>query len=188
MGWDLFQQGGLVMYPLLVCSVLALGISLERAFSLRRSRIIRPEIVSVIQNIKGPEDIGLAHSVANQHAGPFAQVIRYEAKRDDRRLGSAIYDFYKICLQDHAILAALNGMPELSLSPFSLYIITHELIHIVRFCKFLQNFDASPEERLIEEGRVHASTHDILSALPITGMQPVFEFYDQWRRPIDRLN
>ncbi len=76
MGWELFQQGGLVMYPLLLCSVLALGISLERAFSLRRGRIIRPEIVSVIQNIKGPGDIGLAHSVANQHEGPFAHVIR----------------------------------------------------------------------------------------------------------------
>ena len=84
MGWELFQQGGLVMYPLLVCSVLAMGISLERAFSLRRRRIIRPEIVSVIQNIKGPEDIGLAQSVANQHDGPFAQVIR--AGLDSRHL------------------------------------------------------------------------------------------------------
>jgi hypothetical protein len=79
-------------------------------------------------------------------------------------------------------------MPELSLSPFSLYIITHELIHIVRFCKFLQSFDASPEERIIEEGRVHASTHQILSGLTIPGMDPVFRFYDQWRRPIDRLH
>ncbi len=120
--------------------------------------------------------------------GPFAQVIRYQGKRADRRLGSAVYDFYKICLQDHAILSALKGMPEVSLSPFSLYIITHELIHIVRFCKFLQNFDASPGERNAEEGRVHACTHDILSALPIAGMTPVFKFYDEWRRPIDRLN
>lgn len=120
--------------------------------------------------------------------GPFAQVIRYEGKRTDRQLGSAAYDFYKICLQDHAILAAIKGTTELSLPPFSLYIITHELIHIVRFCKFLQNFDASPEERIAEEGRVHARTHDILSAIPISGIEPVFKFYDEWRRPIDSLN
>lgn len=120
--------------------------------------------------------------------GPFAQVIRYEGKRPDRELGSATYDFYKICLQDHAILQALAGMPELSLPPFSLYIITHELIHIVRFCKFLQRFDASPEERMMEESRVHASTHEILSAAPVAEMAPVFKFYDEWRRPIDRLN
>ena len=120
--------------------------------------------------------------------GPFAQVIRYEGKRPDRQLGSATYDFYKICLQDHAILDALQGMPELAISPFSLYIITHELIHIVRFCKFLQRFDASPEERMREEARVHAATHEILSAAPVAEMAPVFKFYDEWRRPIDRLN
>ncbi len=120
--------------------------------------------------------------------GPFAQVIRYEGKRPDRHLGSAVYDFYKICLQDHTILDALKGMPQLSLAPFSLYIITHELIHIVRFCKFLQRFDASADERMIEESRVHASTHEILSTVSIPGMMPVFKFYDEWRRPIDRLN
>ncbi len=76
MGWELFAQGGLMMYPLSLCSILTLAITLERAFSLRRHRIIRGEIVSVIENIKGPEDIGLAVSVCNQYEGPFAQVVR----------------------------------------------------------------------------------------------------------------
>ena len=76
MGWDLFAQGGLMMYPLTVCSILALAIALERGYALRRSRVIRPEIVSVIDNIQGPEDIGLALSVCKQHAGPFASVMR----------------------------------------------------------------------------------------------------------------
>ncbi len=75
MGWELFEQGGLMMYPLSLCSILTLAISLERAFSLRRHRIIRGEIVSVIENIKGPEDVGLAVSVCNQYEGPFAQVV-----------------------------------------------------------------------------------------------------------------
>ena len=69
MAWDLFQQGGIIMYPLFVCSVLALGIAIERAFSLRRQRIIRPEIVSVIENISGPEDVGLAHSICGRFEG-----------------------------------------------------------------------------------------------------------------------
>lgn len=76
MAWDLFHQGGLVMYPLLICSVLALGIAIERGFSLRRTRIIRPEIVSVIENIEGSEDIGLARSVCRRFDGPFANIIR----------------------------------------------------------------------------------------------------------------
>ena len=68
MNWDLysalFDQGWLMMYPIGLASVMALSIAIERAFSLRRSRIIRPEIVSVIENINGQEDIGLAVSVS----------------------------------------------------------------------------------------------------------------------------
>ena len=76
MGWALFEQGGLMMYPLTACSVLALAIAIERGYALRRSRIIRPEIVSVIDNIQGPEDIGLAMSVCRKYEGPFANVMR----------------------------------------------------------------------------------------------------------------
>ncbi len=79
MNWDLysalFDQGGLMMYPIVLCSVMALSIALERSFSLRRSKIIRPEIVSVIENIKGQGDIGLAVSVCERFEGPFANVI-----------------------------------------------------------------------------------------------------------------
>ncbi|MFC1830119.1 hypothetical protein ACFL0O_10960, partial [Thermodesulfobacteriota bacterium] len=64
--------------------------------------------------------------------GPFAQVIRYEGQRKESALGTSAYDFYKICLQDHAILSTTEQSPGLQLSPFSLYIVTHELVHIVR--------------------------------------------------------
>jgi biopolymer transport protein ExbB len=84
MGWALFEQGGLMMYPLTVCSILAFGIAIERGFALRRRRIIRPEIVSVIENIQGPEDIGLALTVCRQHEGPFSEVMR--AGLDNRHL------------------------------------------------------------------------------------------------------
>ncbi len=120
--------------------------------------------------------------------GPFAQVIRYEGKRRGSQLGSESYDFYKICLQDHAILDALQQRPTLDLGPFSLYIIAHELIHIVRFSRFLQSFDATEEERLAEEARVHARTHQVLRPLSLPGLDAVFDFYDQWRAPLDRLS
>lgn len=122
--------------------------------------------------------------------GPFAQVIRYEAKRKDTALGSAAYDFYKICLQDHAILKTLEAHPDLRLFPFCLYIVTHELIHIVRFCRFLQNFDASSDEKTAEEIRVHQYTRDILEKMQIPGKIPVFRFYRHWCRncdPVDML-
>lgn len=119
--------------------------------------------------------------------GPFAQIVRYEGQREGSTLGSGVYDFYKICLQDHTILAVLENTLELSLLPFSLYIITHELIHIVRFSKFLQNFDATPDEKLSEEHRVHEITHKILENLPMSGIADVIDYYHRWRTPLEKL-
>lgn len=119
--------------------------------------------------------------------GPFAQVIRYEGQLKDLSLGSSAYDFYKICLQDHSILSVLKNSVDMKLFPFVLYIVTHELIHIVRFTRFLQNFVASPEEKMAEEKRVHKNTHKILSNLQVAGLPEVFRFYNQWHEPFDGL-
>ena len=121
-------------------------------------------------------------------SGPFAQIIRYEGKKDDRALGSSSYDFYKVCLQDHEILSALENSPDIDLFPFSLYITTHELIHIVRFSKFLCNFEASAPERMTEETRVHEKTRLILREVSVSGMARVLKFYEKWHAPLDGLS
>jgi hypothetical protein len=119
--------------------------------------------------------------------GPFAQIIRYKGQRKNTSLGSATYDFYKICLQDHTIRSTLDQTREIELFPFSLYIIVQELIHILRFSKFLQSFEASAEERMAEEKRVHQRTHDILQPVQISGLNNVLEFYNDWRVPYEDL-
>ena len=119
--------------------------------------------------------------------GPFAQVIRYEGRQTASPLNSRTFDFYKICLQDQAILEALRRSPDLSLSPFVLYVVTHELIHIVRFSTFRQSFQASDEERWFEEQRVHAETRTILAAVEVRGMDAVLDFFSRWHTGMDRL-
>ena len=119
--------------------------------------------------------------------GPFAQIIRYEGKLENGLLGSSAYDFYKVCIQDHSILAVLTERPEIMLSAFALYVVTHELAHIVRFSRFLQNFNANDAEKLTEEHRVHAITHDILEPVKADGLDTVLDFYATWRAPIDGL-
>ena len=119
--------------------------------------------------------------------GPFAQIVRYRGRPKDTTLGSSTYDFYKICIQDHAIISALNRSSVLKLFPFALYIITHELVHIVRFAKFLIGFDVSPDEKLKEEATVHEKTHEILSPLQVAGMENAFEFYENWRKPLEKM-
>ncbi|MFP4474726.1 MAG: hypothetical protein ACLFOY_04150 [Desulfatibacillaceae bacterium] len=116
---------------------------------------------------------------------PLAQIIRYRGQLPDSSLGSAAYDFYKICLQDHNILGALDDSPDLRLFPCALYIMCHELIHIVRFARFLQRFEATDEERLAEEGRVHEKTRAILKGVRVPGMEAVLESYGDWTEPMD---
>jgi hypothetical protein len=120
-------------------------------------------------------------------SGPFAQIIRYEGQKQDASLGSSNYDFYKICLQDQSILAVLTQQPDLKLFPFSLYITTHELIHIVRFSKFLCSFVASSEKKLLEEALVHKRTRSILKNVSVVGLKEVLKFFEKWHIPLDNL-
>ncbi len=119
--------------------------------------------------------------------GPFAQIIRYKGQKRDSSLGSSTYDFYKICLQDHTIITTLNKSSVLDLFSFVLYIVTHELIHIVRFSKFMVNFDASPKKKFAEEAMVHEKTHEVLYPQQIPGLEKAFDFYQKLRRPLDEL-
>jgi len=73
---DFFDKGGFVIYPLLLCSIVGLAIVIEKSLSLRRKKVIIPEIVNVLDNIKGPDDVGLALSICEKHNGPFPNIIR----------------------------------------------------------------------------------------------------------------
>jgi len=112
----------------------------------------------------------------------FAQIIRYKAHKIDSLLETDADDFYKICLQDHSILSTLERFDRLRLYPFMLYIVCHELIHVVRFRRFLQQFHAPPEQRQKEEIRVHHLTREVLEKIRISDMDGVFGFYRQWQQ------
>lgn len=115
--------------------------------------------------------------------GPFAQVIKYEARKKEASLSSSSYTLYKVCLQDKAILCAVQRENFL-LEPFLLYILSHELVHIIRFSKYKQRYENKNEAdvTLDEESQVHLLTYEILKPFPIPGMAKVFEFYKDWRK------
>ena len=119
--------------------------------------------------------------------GPFAQILHYKARPKNSTLESKSYDFYKICLQDHSILSVVDRFPDIQLLPFSLYIIIHELVHVIRFIKFLQNFHVSSGEKADEEQRVHRKTREILNNMNIMGLKYVLDFYRHWVIPLEDL-
>ncbi len=90
-------------------------------------------------------------------------------------------DFYCICLQDNQILKALNRDGALGLLPLLVYVFTHELIHIVRFCNFFQRFDVSGKEKDKEEAIVHETTFEVLENLALPKLDYVLDSYQGHR-------
>ena len=90
-------------------------------------------------------------------------------------------DFYFIFVQDDQVLSALQRDDRLSLFPLMLYVFTHELIHIVRFSRFVQRFEVGGEQREEEERRVHGITYDVLNKIPIRDLSYVLESYEDHR-------
>jgi hypothetical protein len=95
-------------------------------------------------------------------------------------------EFYLICLQDHQIIHALKRDKGLQLLPLLAYVLTHELVHIVRFCKFEERFDVTEEIRRSEEEQiVHQTTYEILKELSLPNLSHIFTYYTPSRMNID---
>jgi hypothetical protein len=94
----------------------------------------------------------------------FASVIRFGG-RPDRVKTEPRVDHYGIVLQDPNILLALLRSSEHDLWSMGLFVLTHELIHIVRFRKFGADFFACAADRDNEEKLVHGITREMLSGM-----------------------
>jgi biopolymer transport protein ExbB len=87
MAKDIFlflSKGGIMMIPLLLSSVLAFAIILERAVQLRRKKVISPNLLRMIDSIKESKDLDVAKTVCNQTNSSFTNIM-------------------KICLDNHGL-------------------------------------------------------------------------------------
>jgi hypothetical protein len=76
-------------------------------------------------------------------------------------------------------LEALDRDRELGMVPLLVYVFTHELVHIVRFCNFSQRFEVSDmKEREREERIVHATTYNILKNLTLHKLDYILQSYE----------
>ena len=71
-------------------------------------------------------------------------------------------------IQDPNILRALLRSYEHDLWTLGLFVLTHELIHIVRFRRFGVDFFATTRERDREEDLVHGITREVLAGVTNT--------------------
>jgi hypothetical protein len=111
----------------------------------------------------------------------FAQIRRYLRRPGDKTRGSEPGDFFKICIQDHVIRRAVKRDSHIELFPLTAYVVIHELIHVVRFAKFVQRFDSTASEQDAEEKRVHAITYDLLQKTRMHGLPEVLSAFKDCR-------
>jgi hypothetical protein len=107
----------------------------------------------------------------------FADVVRVvvpassETGRDRREI-------YRIRLRDDQLLAATDARGDVGLFPLLLYVVTHELVHVVRFESGLAVFDdADTRTRGREEVRVHSITQKVLAPAQDDALRIVVDRY-----------
>jgi biopolymer transport protein ExbB len=122
--FELFERGGIMMYPLLLSSILMIAIIMERIFSLRRKKVIIPEIISVIEQLTSLKDIDLAKNICSKYIGPLPNLIKLALVNNEQMERSEIKEIIEeqgrqeirnlekwlVVLETIAVIAPLMGL------------------------------------------------------------------------------
>ncbi|MCB0282839.1 MAG: MotA/TolQ/ExbB proton channel family protein [Calditrichae bacterium] len=73
---EIFERGGIMMYPLVAASVIALVFVVERAIALRKRKVLIPEILSVVENFSSSKDVEFARNVCSKYKGALSSLIK----------------------------------------------------------------------------------------------------------------
>jgi len=92
---DYIQKGGLLMWPILVCSIIAIAVFLERLFYFHRATIHVGEFLKGLSNLIQRRNFAEALHESAGTPGPVARVIRHciarqEAIRPRRTIDTAL--------------------------------------------------------------------------------------------------
>ncbi|MGA1839616.1 MAG: MotA/TolQ/ExbB proton channel family protein [bacterium] len=72
---DYIIKGGIIMIPILFCSVIALAITLERFYFLRGSRIHPPEFVGKMKKVLNEGKVQEAIAICSHNIWPIAKIM-----------------------------------------------------------------------------------------------------------------
>lgn len=81
--WDTIQAGGILMYPIGACSILALAFSLERLVVLRRRRVIPKDFVTrFLDHLEqGQLDRRTALKLCEENGSPIATIFAHAVRK-----------------------------------------------------------------------------------------------------------
>jgi biopolymer transport protein ExbB len=81
---EFIQKGGPLMYPIILCSVIAFAIILERLYCLRQARIDAVAFMNNIEDALKHNKIAEAVKICEDAPGPIARIIKAGILKHDR--------------------------------------------------------------------------------------------------------
>lgn len=89
-------------------------------------------------------------------------------------------DFFRVCLQDHNLRSLIRREEDRDLLlPLLTYVTAHELVHVVRFYRFMHLYEADARQRRAEETKVHAITSQVLRKVRLPRLDKVLNLYEE---------
>jgi biopolymer transport protein ExbB len=85
--WELMIKGGVIMWPIMLCSIAAAAMFVERVFHLHRAQIKQDDFLNGIYTIVNRGNTAEAVSICDQTPGPVAHVVRIALLHADEEPG-----------------------------------------------------------------------------------------------------
>ncbi|MDA1000407.1 MAG: MotA/TolQ/ExbB proton channel family protein [bacterium] len=82
--FEFLSRGGILMIPLGICSVFAVAIVIERAYSLRKKKIIRLDMVQQMKELLAEERVGDAITLCRHYPSVLGRVLLSAIIHHDR--------------------------------------------------------------------------------------------------------
>ena len=82
--WDIVEKGGPMMYLIILSSILAFGIVIERIYNLNRARIDANHFMDEITTVLKRNKVIEAIEMCNKTPGPIAHIIKAGILKHDR--------------------------------------------------------------------------------------------------------
>lgn len=82
--WEMMQKGGPIMWPILLCSVIAFGIVIERLVQLRRAQIDTKVFMEQISKSLKRNKIMEALELCDRTPGPISRILKAGILKHDR--------------------------------------------------------------------------------------------------------
>jgi biopolymer transport protein ExbB len=81
--WEIMVKGGWIMWPIMICSVAAVVLFLERVFHLHRAQINEEDFLNGIYTVINRGNMAEAVSICDQTPGPVAYMVRSALLHED---------------------------------------------------------------------------------------------------------